>query len=487
MKLIKHCDERTLRVINDFENRAKENFEKSSATTSSISVPAPNDLKYYNYQLAGVEYIATHRNVLLADEMGLGKTIEIAGYINYKHPNSILIIVPKSLLINWEYELKKWLVYNYRIIILNSKNIDEIKNISNTIFITNYEKAEKLQTFIFNHKLNIIFDMLVLDESQYIKNYKAKRTRAITGYYLNIDGINKTWIPGLSSFAKKKILVTGTPLINNLGELYTQLKVIDSELANQSPIKFIGKYTNNLTELQKLLRQEYMIRREKKDVLELPEKIRQLMIFPENTMSDTTSQENKEMLLVLKNISSESLTYDDILKSLYSSPPLFERISKLRHLIALDKLPLLFDFIDNIIDSGQKIVVFAHHHDIIESIYQYYKNISVYIDSDIDTEERDKRVMLFNNDENIKMFIGSLRTTSFGINLTSANIVVFAELDWTAAIMHQAEDRCHRIGQTSKLTVYIPIVERSIEEFIASKIYQKEYMSINLLNKEAIL
>ncbi len=281
--------------------------------------------------------------------------------------------------------------------------------------------------------------------------------------------------------------MTGTPLVNNLGELYTQLKIIDSKLTYISPLKFIEKYSKNIPELQKLLREEYMIRREKKDVLELPEKVRQLILYPKSTMSDITLQENKEVLHVLKQVVSDSLTYDDLLKTLHSSPPLFERISKLRHLIAVDKLPLLFDFIDNILDNDQKIVIFAHHHDIIENIYQHYKDISVYIDSEVEAKERDRRVLLFNNDKNTKLFIGSLRTTSFGLNLTSANVVIFAELDWTAAVMHQAEDRCHRIGQTSKLTVYIPIVEGSIEEFIASKIYEKEYMSINLLNKEAIL
>jgi SWI/SNF-related matrix-associated actin-dependent regulator 1 of chromatin subfamily A len=468
-----------LNEINRHKQQQKTNLEKSFSSTSSISVPAPSGLKYYNYQLAAIEYILNTKNTLLADEMGLGKTIEIIGYINYAHPNNALIIVPKSLILNWKYELERWIVHNYKIIIINSKNTNDIINNNNTIFITNYEKAEKIQQILNLHR-NIIFDLLVLDESHFAKNYKAKRTRAILGYKL--DGI---WVSGLKEYAKKIILATGTPLINNLGELYTQLRILGSELSKQHPKKFIEKYIKDLPTLQKLLRQECMIRREKKDVLELPEKIRQLILLPKNILSTNTLLENEKVLAKIKESNAE--TYDELLKQLYSNPPLFEQISRLRHLIALDKLPLLFDFIDNILDNDNKIVIFAHHKDIIDSIHQRYENIAVYVDSDVSVEERNKRVMLFNNDNNIKIFIGSLRVASFGLNLTSASIVIFAELDWTAAIMHQAEDRCHRIGQENKLTIYIPIVENSIDEFIASKIYQKEYMSMHLLNRKVIL
>ena len=156
------------------EEKNKEIVEKSSAVDSQINIPAPAGLQYMPFQKAGIDFVNTQKNVLIADEMGLGKTIQAIGYINLnKDIKTVLVICPASLKMNWKQELEKWLVRPFNVVILNGKLAD--------ITITNYESVKKY----FDLLRSKTWDLLILDESHYIKNYKAQRTKYITGFSKN--------------------------------------------------------------------------------------------------------------------------------------------------------------------------------------------------------------------------------------------------------------------------------------------------------------
>ena len=175
------------------KEKMQETLQKSLSSTSNIEVPSPSGLKYLPFQKAGIDFINQQKNVLVADEMGLGKTIQAIGYINLSDVKSVLVICPASLKINWKQELEKWLVRPFKVDILNGDGIADIT-------ITNYESVKKY----FSELTSRNWDLLVLDESHYIKNYKAQRTKYITGFYQ--DKNNKVWIKGLKDYATQRFM-----------------------------------------------------------------------------------------------------------------------------------------------------------------------------------------------------------------------------------------------------------------------------------------
>ena len=460
--------------------RLAEVMEKSISSSSNIEIPAPEGLRYMPFQKACVEFINSQRNVLIADEMGLGKTIEIMGYINMnpqiKH---VLVICPAFLRDNWKQEFNKWMVRKYDIKILDNKGIGDIT-------ITNYESVKKY----FNVLKSQIWDVLVLDESHYIKNYNAQRTKYITGFYVKDDKENKTWFKGLKDYTRQKILLTGTPIMNKPMELYTQLKVLGSEIAN-SKHEFYNKYVvfNNwkndaLHELQLRLRVSCMIRREKKDVLlELPEKTTQLIKLPSNILSTEELEKSKVAIEYI------SENWDNLSNSLKTSKVNFStlgEIAKMRHQQSIKKIPYVISMIENILENEQKVVVFAHHHDVINAIYEKFKDISVIATGEQSFDERSNAVNQFQNNQNVRVFIGSIQAMGVGITLTASSVVVFAEIEWRPSDLYQAEDRLHRIGQKSAVLVYYILIDNSIDAYMASKIAGKTEIIQDTTNKDKI-
>ena len=465
-------------AIKNIKENKKTILEKSMSAVANIDIPAPAGLNYLPFQKAGIDFINHQKNVLVADEMGLGKTIQAIGYINLNsNIKTVLIICPASLKINWKQELEKWLVRPYKINILNGKDLADIT-------IINYESVKKY----FNLLTSQIWDLLVLDESHYIKNYKAQRTKYITGFFES-NGDKKSWIKGLKDYANQKILLTGTPIMNRPEELITQLKVLNHELA-KNPFKFMEKYveknawggvigSRNLEELQYKLRTTCMIRREKKDVLtELPDKLRQIITLPKEILKN--DNKTKEIVSYL------SENWDVATGKLKSSKIPFDEIAKIRHEQAIKKIPYLIEHIENVLEDEDKVVVFAHHHDVINAIYEKFKDISVIATGEQSLKERNEAVDKFQNDPNIKLFIGSTEAMGVGITLTVSQTVIFAELEWRPGDLFQAEDRLHRIGQKNTVLVQYLVIDESIDSFMIHKILDKIETIEEVTNKEKV-
>ncbi len=193
--LARFWTEWTIRSLGAKSKKNAAAIELSQASDSDLDVPVPDGLEYLPFQRAGIAYAASREATLIADEMGLGKTIQAAGLINLTTPHSVLIICPASLKLNWQNELNRWLVRERSIDVVSG---DEWPDSEEDIVIINYDILARNKHSI-NSKL---WDLVIFDEAHYCKNPKAERTKM-----------------ALSIKANRKLMLTGTPMINRPVEL----------------------------------------------------------------------------------------------------------------------------------------------------------------------------------------------------------------------------------------------------------------------------
>ena len=446
--------------------------EQSWKTTSHINVPSPSGLQYRDYQKAGVEFLLQHNSSLIADEMGLGKTIEVIGYINMTNPSKILIISPKIAKYVWSSELQTWLTHTYNVVTVDDKQLPV--NYDATINLMHYEQLLKHGELL----KTMNWDLMVLDESHYIKNNQAKRTKIALS---------------LSKTATHKICLTGTPVMNKPMELYTQLKFLNSDIA-QSYTRFVSDYVvfdewlqpsggKNLSELQERLRSTIMLRRMKQDVLsELPDKIRQIITIPYNTLSLSQRKLEEEAMQAYNILIKKGDSNVVIPTQSGSFVASFSDISQVRHLTSVAKLPIVIQHVKNLLEDGEKVVVFAHHHDVINTLMHAFPDVAVRLSGEDDERSRVQSMYAFQHNDKIRLCVASMKAAGVAITLTAASICVFAELDWTPSTIVQAEDRLHRMGQKKAVQSQFLIVENTIDSLIAGTLTNKSHLIQQIVN-----
>jgi len=422
----------------------------SQAVDADIEIPVPAGLSYLPYQKAGIAYATQRQSTLIGDEMGLGKTIQAVGVINATAPKTVLVVCPASLKINWKNEMTKWLVTERDIQIVNGGG-EQIPETPDVVII-NYDVLTKHQDAI-NART---WDLVIMDEAHYIKNPKAKRTGVAVGIKAN-----------------RKVVLTGTPITNRPIELQPIAGYLDpATFGNffKFGLKYAGAYkdrfgwhfdgASNLDELQRLLRQSFMIRRKKDEVLkELPAKVRQIIVLPNNDYSDQIRKEFETMADAVDETSSNDVE--------------FEQMSGIRHDTALAKVA---DVVTHVADIDHQVVVMAHHKDVVDGIKEGLEAAGktvVTLTGDCTQAHRQNSVDSFQAGD-IDVFIGTIGAAGVGITLTSASHVVFAELDWVPGNVSQAEDRCHRIGQDSSVLVQHLVVDGSIDARLAEVLVSKQ-------------
>jgi len=481
--------------------------DKSVAKTSSLKVPAPKGLEYRPFQLAGIEYALEKNSCIIADEMGLGKTIQAIGLINYLTAEenrlvSAIVVCPNSLKYNWAQELKRWIVHKRPVFILSAQGfVPSYKKDRGDIIIINYDILRKLESLWKRWE----FDIAIFDEAHYLKNENAMRTY---------------W--SFQIKASRKILLTGTPIMNRPKELFSLLNLIESPLA-QNRYAFMHRYclqvnprgvedengAKNLTELNARLRDTCMVRRMKRDVLsELPEKVRQLVQISPSTKQEQDAIDNEmkafydakkkrdemikdvRMKKELEKISEEEYKQEvqSIREFVVAS---IQEIARLRIQTALIKIPHIVNAVETLLENKEKVIIFAYHHVVIDGLYQKLSKYGAVVITGATTiEDRDKNVKLFQDQEsNIKIIILNIKAGGVGITLHASSNVIFAELDWTPASISQAEDRAHRIGQKTSVNIYHYVMQGSIDGYLAKKIIEKQEIidkSINYKSPESI-
>jgi SWI/SNF-related matrix-associated actin-dependent regulator 1 of chromatin subfamily A len=490
-KLIEYATPEVKAELEATAKRRQEALELSRAADADVNIPAPDGLHYLPYQKAGIAYGLNTPNVLIADEMGLGKTIQALGIINADPSiKSVLIIVPASLRINWYREARKWLVRDYTVEIADGDDFPGAD-----IVIVNYERLGKHRNAIRARQ----WDLLVCDEAHYIKNPKAQRTKEIMGSW---DKKKQAW--GITPIeARRKVMLTGTPILNRPVELWNILRLLDKDRwtnfmyfgkrycnahHNGWGWDFTGANEETLPELQRILRETIMVRRLKKDVLtELPPKRRQIIEIPANGMKRVVNKQAKAWApyeeqfnrLQAKADSAKAAgdekAYRQAVEELTTAMEVaFDELSALRHEMGVAKVPAVIEHIKETLENTDKLVVFAHHHDVVNAIAEAFSDIAVKLTGVENSEERQAAVDRFQNDPSCRLFIGTIGAAGVGLTLTAASMMIFAELDWVPGRVTQAEDRIHRIGQLNSVLIQHLVVDGSLDAKMAWVLVQKQ-------------
>jgi SWI/SNF-related matrix-associated actin-dependent regulator of chromatin subfamily A-like protein 1 len=341
------------------------------------------------------------------------------------------------------------------------------------------------------------WDLLVVDEAHYAKNKDAKRTQLTLAIAAN---------------ARRKVFMTGTPIVNRPIELWTLISALDPQ--NWPKKRFwwyARRYCNathngygwdlrgaaHLDELQDRLRSTIMIRRLKKDVLaELPPKVRQVIVLPANGLREVVDEERRiwsrhedlieeiRARMELARANEDEEGYRAALEQLRSSYRYaFTEISEARHRTALAKVPYVVEHLKAVLEEQEKVVVWAHHTDVIRQIASAFGNQAVMLTGETPLAERQRAIDRFQADPNCRVFVGSITAGGVGITLTAASVCVFAELDWVPGNLTQAEDRLHRIGQRSSVLVQHLVVDGSIDAQLAHSIVAKQKIIDQAMNK----
>jgi len=435
------------------------------------AIPCPDGLAYMPFQIDAIKHSITHPNALLALEMGLGKTIVTIGLMNALQDEikRVLVVCPASLKINWYREITKWYCRDVVPGLCNGRYV-----IGNVVII-NYDIVEKHHDIICQKE----WDLLVGDEVHYAKTPTARRSKAFYS------------IP-----AKRKLYLTGTPILNRPIELQPILNGLGVPWAfnrHQYGVRYCDAHTgrfgwdyrgsSRLPELNQKLTDSVMVRYRKQDVLkDLPDKRRELIVLSnkgntavEKEKQATGAMRAAESRLMRQVASSTGADYADAVKRLRDHRMFaFSQLSKLRHETAYSKLPQAISCIRDMLEETDKMVVFAHHHDIVDAIYDEFSDIAVRLTGRNTLADRQASVDRFQTDSNCRLFIGNIKAAGVGLTLTAASTVMFVELDWTPANMDQAESRLHRIGQKNSVNIYYLVIDDSLDCFMAKKLIDKE-------------
>jgi len=413
----------------------------------------------YPFQKRGVKKIIRfHGRVLLADEMGLGKTIQTLSYLS-RTPSALpaIVICPASAKLVWKSEAKKHT--HLTCSILNGKTPQPIKH-AKDLTIINYDILTSWKDIL----KAMSHPTMILDECHYIKSWRANRTKAV----LNLAK-NKPHILALS----------GTPLTNRPKELYNILHLLIPQHF-PSFVSYAWRYCNrrmtpwgwddngasHLDELHTKLKDTCMIRRRKKQVLkELPDKQRSVVLLPVN-LKEYHRAENDFL---------NWLSEQDMVKAKKAAnAQALVQLGYLKRLAAELKMKGVIDWMDDYFEgTDAKLVVFAYHKNIIQTLYQKYKKIAVVLDGNTPPTLRQSNIQKFQQDKHTRLFIGQIIAAGTAITLTAASTAAFIELDWTPGNHIQAEDRLHRIGQKHHTQLYYIVSKGTIEEDLCSIIQKK--------------
>ncbi len=499
-KLLRWADIGCRIKLTEQERWANETAEASQAQDADIVIPLPNARRLFAYQRAGVAFMAARPNVLLADEMGLGKTVQAIALANLVLPAKTLIVCPASLKLNWRLEWERWSTsVRHRPPVIIDGRYDE-RIAERAVWITNYDQLSKWQWLAL-----VEWDLLICDEAHYLKNPDAQRTKLVFGSRARSGHPGQ---PGIK--AKRTLLLTGTPILNRPGELWPWVRRLDPDGLGRNQREFRQNYIDPveivdqaekargrwlpplppdakavreaaLADLHRRLRSTVMLRRLKADVLaDLPSKQRQLIVFDSKIARAALAGE-RDALEASRKAVDEAKTQrpgqsyrEAAMRLQQARTASAAQLAAARRDTALAKLPSVVEEVWNALAETDKIVLFAHHHDVLDRLVAELGAVAVLLDGRTPADRRQELVDQFQSDRRTRVFVGGLRAAGLGLTLTAASLVGFVELDWTPALMTQAEDRCHRIGQRSSVLIKHWVVEGSIDARMAQILISKQ-------------
>lgn len=437
------------------------------------------------YQERGYQWLSAMRDmgfgVCLADDMGLGKTIQVITCLLEQHRSDlspVLIVCPTSLLGNWQRELQRFAPdLNLYIHHGNRRRhgTDFLQEAAkHDVVLTTYHLAGRDGPDL----AAMTWSSVVLDEAQYIKNHRTKQAQSV-----------------MKLSAPHRIAMTGTPVENRLGELWSIFHFLNPGYLG-SATSFRQRYTagdvgsGKLQELHKLVA-PFMLRRLKSDPdirKDLPEKLEiksYCTLTPvqgamyQSVVEQVMQQIGKETGIARKGLVLSSLTK---LKQICDSPQLLGREeAKGTRTESSGKMERLYDLLDNIDEAGESALIFTQYvamgHLIVSRLEQRYGVKPFFLHGGVSKAERDQMVNAFQKGEGSRFFVLSLKAGGVGLNLTRANHVLHYDRWWNPAVENQATDRVFRIGQSKNVQVHKLICQGTLEERIDELIEHKKALS----------
>jgi non-specific serine/threonine protein kinase len=454
---------------------------KKQGKRRSIKNPKSFKAALRQYQQDGLDWLATMRSLgfgaLLADDMGLGKTVQLLALLEYLRTAGdlkALLIIPASLIGNWQKEISRF-TPDLRHQVLHSKNT-EIDLTGTDLFITTYGMASRIEE-LNNH----IWDVLILDEAQAIKNPGTKQTKAVKS------------IP-----SKHCIAMTGTPVENRLSDLWSLFDFLNKGLLGTS--KEFSAYAKNVISNESYARirhviSPFILRRLKTDksiISDLPDKF-------ENKAYATLSKKQTVLYTALVNELKVSLeTLDGIqrkgvvlasimkFKQICNHPDQYLGQNAFEHTHS-GKFSLLNELCETIREKRERVLVFTQFREMCDPLSEYLETLfgkrGLMLHGQTPVKKRAQLVEEFNGDKYVPYMILSLKAGGVGLNLTAANHVIHFDRWWNPAVENQATDRAFRIGQKKNVLVHKIITQGTIEDKIDQMIEEKQKLSNDLIAK----
>ena len=441
-----------------------------------LELDIPLRMQMFPYQRRGVAYALKKQRLIVGDQPGLGKTGQAIATVEGAQCKCILIICPATLKENWKREIEdKWT--SRKALVLS----DRVKNTWMQFyrvgmvkyFICNYESLKKLfvesinkpedKPLRLNHikfKENIdLFDAVIIDEVHRCKDGKTQQSKFVMGICRG-----KEWV----------LALTGTPVVNKPMDLVPQLHIINRLNEFGGYTGFVNRYcqgasqASNLKELNFLLHKHCFYRREKKEVLtDLPDKMRNIVRVEINNRPEYLKAEQNLINYLRENLNKSE---GEITKALRGETMVL--IGILKKISARGKVEDLIEHIQEVVEAGEKIVVFAWHKEMVEELKKAIPS-AVTIVGDNTLDERQRAVDSFQNNPSTQVIICNIKSGGVGITLTASSRVAFLELPWHPADADQCEDRCHRIGQKDSVQCTYFLGHETIDEYIYSIIEKK--------------
>ena len=433
---------------------------------------------YQKYGYCWLKYVTDNSlGACLADDMGLGKTLQaiaLLAKIHEKKRRRSLVIMPKSLIYNWENEIARFTpqlkIGVYYGINRDFKSLEDVQ-----VILTTYGTVRNDIENLMKHK----FEIIVLDESQNIKNINSQTTKAVL--LLN---------------AKKRIALSGTPIENNLLELYSLFRFLNPsmfgtvQMFTNNYIVPIQKYsdTSTIKELRKKI-YPFLLRRVKKEVLkDLPDKIEKLIYVDMNDEHRKYYEERRKYFYSM--LEKNNMVNGEVDKFF-----VLQAINELRHIVSSpeidnrkiisSKKEVLMENIIEAIENGHKVLVFVNYLSSVERICESLKENKIkFLKMTGQTKDRQSLVDKFQNDSRYKAFVMTLKTGGVGLNLVSADTIFIYDPWWNKTVENQAIDRAYRLGQDKTVFAYKIIMKNTIEEKILKLQEMKNKLLDDLISED---
>ncbi|MDE3236607.1 MAG: DEAD/DEAH box helicase [Bacteroidota bacterium] len=470
----------------------EEKYERLKSNHSIKEVDAPKHLKpiLRPYQESGFQWLNYLREVqwggILADDMGLGKTVQTLAFMHYlkeeKGELKALVVCPTTLMFNWQNEIRKFTPsLSFYVHHGGARDHGNIANPDHDVIITTYGTLRSdIKQFV-----DVMFDYVVLDESQAIKNPNSKVTKAASVLR-----------------AKNRLCLSGTPLQNNTFDIFAQMNFLNPgmlgtiEFFKQEfavPIDKFGEKEQK-DHLRKLL-YPFILRRTKEQVAkDLPEK-QEMILFCEmgdeqRKIYDAYRNDYRDKILGIVETQGVQKSQLTILQGLMKlrqicdSPAIIKEEEKYPNVsVKLEELGR--EITENI--SNHKALVFSQFLGMLGLIKEKMKEQGVdyeYFDGSTSAADREKAINRFQNEESCRVFLISLKAGGVGLNLTAADYVYIVDPWWNPAVEQQAIDRTHRIGQTKNIFAYRMICTDTVEDKILKLQERKRALAKDLITDD---